>query len=491
MKAPPPIEAAAGPARPLPRAGASVVSLGSGALGARLVAFVGTAYLARVLGPAAFGVIGFALAITKYFRLAVDGGFNPVGAREVALHPGRASSIAASVVVFRLTLAALALVLLGIVALVLPKPVDTRLVVFLMGLEFIGLAVDTSWVYKGLERNRAAGLALIIAEAGSVAALLLFVHDPTDVVVVPVAMLFGQLVAAGYLAWPLFRARRFHARFRQGLDLFRQSSFLIVSKVMRVLFFSVDVLLLGLMVGDVAVGLYTAAYRVVFVLTALSGTVAFAYLPEFTRTERGGGGLHGVAARSLELSSALVFPALIGGVLLAEPLMVGVFGADYAGAAPAFQMLLVSIGFSFFRSTPSNVLLVKDRLRLDMWIVSGATALNVVLNAVWIPRFGLEGAAAATLVSELANCLGAGLAMVSLGVTVRLRTFVRTAIAAGAMGLVVALAPDWNVFVRVGLGAMVYGVALVSLGGVPEDARDAIRTLHARFPRSSDTPAEE
>lgn len=464
------------------RAGASVASLGGGALGARLVAFVGTAYLARVLGPAAFGIIGFALALTKYFRLAVDGGFNPVGAREVAMRPAKAPSIAASVVLFRLALAAGALALLAIVAFVLPKPVDTRLVVFLMGLEFVGLAVDTSWVYKGLERNRAAGIALVLAEAASVAALFSFVHSPSDVVAVPLALFSGQLVAAGYLAWPLFRSASVRARFREGMELFKKSSFLIVSKVMRVLFFSVDVLLLGFIVGEVAVGLYTAAYRVVFVLTALSGAVAFSYLPEFTRAARDRTPLGGVADRALELSAAVVLPALVGGVLLAEPMMVGIFGADYAGAALAFQFLLVSIVFNFLRSTPSNVLLVRDRLRLDMWIVSGATALNVALNLFWIPRYGLEGAAAATLASEAVNLVGALVAMALLGAPLRARPFVRSALAAVAMGgVLVTVGTEWHVFLRVALGGLAYAVALVALGGIPEDVRPWLRTLASRI----------
>ena len=89
---------------------------------ARLVGFAGTAYLARVLGPEGFGILGFALAFTGYIALAVDGGFNAVGAREVARRPADAASLAASIVVVRLLLAMAALLGLAIIAYLLPKP---------------------------------------------------------------------------------------------------------------------------------------------------------------------------------------------------------------------------------------------------------------------------------------------------------------------------------------------------------------------------------
>lgn len=460
----------------------SLLALGGGAMAARVVAFVGTAYLARVLGPDAFGVIGFALALVVYFRLAVDGGFSPVGAREVASHPERAAGLAASVILFRLLLAVGAFVALGLVAWVLPKPVDVRLVVVLMGLQFFGLATDTSWVYKGLERNRAVGIALVLAEVASVAVLVAFVHSPDDLLAAPLALAGGQFVASAYLAWPLFRGGRVVGRLREGAALFRSASALVVSKLMRVLFFSFDVLLLGFLVGDAAVGLYTAAYRVCFVVTALGVALTFSYLPEFTRAaRRARADVAAVADRSLELSSVLVAPIVVGGVVLAGPLLAALFGAPYAGAAVAFQLLLPSVGLSLLRGTASNVMLTYDRLGWDMWILVGATALNVVLNVVLIPRYGIEGAAVATLVAEALNA-GVGVAVAArLGVSVRVRPYTRSLAAAAVMAGVLVLVPSLHVFVRVVLGGAVYLGALAALRGIPADARPHLRALLVRL----------
>ena len=87
----------------------NILSLGGGEILSRVIAFAGTAYLARMLEPEGFGVIGFTTAIFGYFQFSVAAGFHDVGAREVARRPQSASTIAASVILVSLALAASAL----------------------------------------------------------------------------------------------------------------------------------------------------------------------------------------------------------------------------------------------------------------------------------------------------------------------------------------------------------------------------------------------
>ena len=69
------------------RVGRAFVALGSGEVAARLIAFAGTLYVARTLGPSRYGVIGFALAVLLYLQRLADAGFDlGVGVREVAAH---------------------------------------------------------------------------------------------------------------------------------------------------------------------------------------------------------------------------------------------------------------------------------------------------------------------------------------------------------------------------------------------------------------------
>lgn len=251
----------------------NILALGSGEIVARGVAFMGTAYLARELGPAGFGILGFATALCGYLSLGVNAGFDTIGAREVARRPHAASGIAASVILVRLALAFIALAAMGIVAWFLDKPPTVKLVVVLTGLSFIPLALDTSWVFKGLERNRLAGSALVLGQVFYVGTVLLVVRGPGDVVLVPLAQFLGEVSAALLLAVSVFRLGEIKLDLREGLSILRSSGFLTLSRLLRTLIFTFDVVLLGFLLGEREVGLYTAPYRFCFLLLALAAAI--------------------------------------------------------------------------------------------------------------------------------------------------------------------------------------------------------------------------
>ncbi len=249
--------------------GGNILSLGSGEIVARVVAFFGVTYAARLLGPEQFGIIGFAAALFGYLSLTITAGFGDIGSREVARRPREASSIAASVVVIKLIIALIALIAIAVTAWFLNKPPTVKLVLLLMGLLFFPLALDTSWVYKGLERNRPVAFALIIGQVLYAGAIFLAVNESSDVALVPLAQFFGEICAALMLALPLFYLKKFKLDLRDGFRILRSSGFWAISRLLRTAMYTFDVVLIGFLLGEQAVGLYTAPYRICFLRATL------------------------------------------------------------------------------------------------------------------------------------------------------------------------------------------------------------------------------
>jgi len=461
----------------------NILALGTSEILARVIAFVGTAYLARVLGPTGFGIIGFALAIVGYLSIGVARGFEQVGAREIARYPSDALSMAASVTVIKVGLAFCGLALLGILAYFLNKPLDVRLVVMLTGLSLFSLALDTSWVFKGLERNHMVGLALILGQILYVGTVVLVVNEPSDVFLVPVAQFVGQMGAAILLAVSLFRlgeiGKGVGLDFRQGLRLIRSSGYMMLTKLMRALIFTFDVVLLGFILGEREVGLYSASYRVCFLLLAITASIQIAYLPIFTRVaQKGKQQISEMAGRLLEVSSAISIPMVVGGVLLAGPLLTTLFGVEYLEGKAAFQLLIFSIGLIFFHSVIHNILLVYDRLKVEMWIMAMGAGINIVLNIILIPLYGLVGAASATVLAEgLILLMGSLFVWKKMGISLFLSAVYRPVLATAIMGAsLITLELNFNLAWLLGMGVIVYVTALATIGGIPQDIRSYWRT---------------
>jgi len=389
----------------------NIFFLGSGETVARMIAFIGTSYLARVLEPAGFGIIGFATAICAYLAITVAS-TDDLGSREIALRPHAAGTIAVNVVLVRLGMALLAFCAIGTVAWLLDKPLTVKLIVTLTGLSFFSLALDTSWAHKGLEQNRRVSLALILGQTLYVGTLLFAVRGSTDIVRVPLAQFLGDASAGLFLVLFFLRFHEIKLNLREGFNVLRGSGYRFISKLMRTFTLVFGWVLIGFLLGEKPVGLYTAAYRFCFLLLVIATAIHASYLPLLARlTGRGAKAIAALAGRSMELASAIGMPIIIGGIIVAGPLLRTLFGAQYTEGTDAFRFLILSMGFVFISGAIRNILLVTDRLKTEMWIVAIVAAVNIVLNILVIPRYGLVGTAFVTALTE-ALILFIGLAII-------------------------------------------------------------------------------
>jgi O-antigen/teichoic acid export membrane protein len=154
------------------------------------------------------------------------------------------------------------------------------------------------------------------------------------------------------------------------------------------------------------------------------------------------------------------------------------FGPEYVAAAAAFRLLILSIGFIFIYGVIHNVLLVCDRMRIETWIMGSGVALNIGLNLILIPRYGLVGAAFATALAEGLILLLGFYAIYKINIVLDLRPVLRSLLAAGIMGTaLLALGPGRGLVLYIGVGFIVYVLALSALRGIPQDSQPHLRKL--------------
>ena len=451
----------------------SFVSLGGGVLLSRVVAFVGTAYLARTLGTYTFGIIGFATAVVTFLAFALRAGFEPIGSREVAREPGTASGLAAGVGLLRLVIAGVGLGFLALVAYFLNKPLEVRQVVFLAGLTLLPLALDPRWVYRGLARNRRAGISMVLAQAVYVATLLLVVKSPQQVFWVPLALVLGETVAVFYLALPLIRNWSGRAEWRRAWGVLRSSGYLVSSSLLDAFIRTTDIVLISLLLGEAQTGVYSAAYRVCFLITAIAGSLHWSYLPRLAQIARNDlPAMRRMTERAFEAAGSLAIPFVVGGWILASPLLGALFGLEYAVGQDAFRLLLLGTGLFFLHGILFQVLVVFDRTRPELTIRGIAVVLNLLLNILLIPRYGIEGAACATVLAEFLILSGRWLVCRTLGLVIGPRFLWKPLGAATGMAMTMLwMAPrvPW-LFTFFG-GGVIYVALLLLLKGFPRDLR--------------------
>jgi O-antigen/teichoic acid export membrane protein len=443
--------------------GRRFMPLASGEIGARFIAFFATAYLARKLGATAFGEIAFAMALVNHFGNALSVGIGEVGSREVARDPEHAPAHAATGAALRLLLAGLAIIAVLVIAQLLGLDAERRKITWLYALGVIPLALDTGWVYKGLGRTGRVGKSFVLDQVVSLALILMVVHNAAHVIRVPIIQLIGDFVAALFLGIPLLRGEWTRPTAARIKSLANKSRLITGSRMLRTIVLYFDIVLLGILVTSREVGWYSAAYRIVFFVMAILYASHAAFLPEIARSVDAPGNLGRILSRSVGFALAVTIPFIVGGWLLAAPLMTLVFGGDYQAGAVALQILLVSLFFLAIHAATRNVFLTLDRLGLEAWLVAAGVVVNVALNIMLIPRQGIQGAAIATLAGEIVIMVGAVGALVSLGVRISVRDSLPAIFSGFVLALVIrVVSPQLPLLLTVALGAAAYTVVILA-----------------------------
>ena len=248
----------------------------------------------------------------------------------------------------------------------------------------------------------------------------------------------------------------------------------------------VDTVLVGVFLTPTAVAFYTLGKQITDFVLAPAESLGFTISPNFG--EQKASGQLDQARRIYETAltnTMLVYvPAAAGLVIVADPFIPMVIGAEYAGAVPVLQVLAGFIVLQAITNLTSDSLDYLGRAR-HRAIAKGATAVaNFVLNLALIPTIGVVGAALATVATHSVY-VAVNLYIVHLELDLRLRRLARsmgavcaiTGVMAAAVLLVTPLVSSLGMlFGAIGLGAATWAVLVVASGLVDPDEVRAVIT---------------
>lgn len=452
-----------------PGVGLNFLKLGAGEVAARLIAFGATVYLARTLGAPIYGVIVLATAILLYLSFITDCGVEMLGVRDVAADREGLFHNLPDILGARLLVGVGLIVVTGVVGLtVLPQPEGAILAAYAFLLLTVGLG--TRWVHLGMEQAGYAALSRVVSEAISAVLVILVVRAPEDLARVPLAQILGESVGALLLIRLLPSAiRRVRVRLRPAMvrTLLARSWPMVLHALLGLAIFNSDFIFLRILRDSTALGLYAAAYTLVSFFLNLGTAYTMSLIPTLTRLREEPLAARGVYDTSMAQILAGAIPVSVGGILVASQMIVLIFGAEYTQATDPLKILLLLLPIAAIRNVSQGALMAHGRQDQMLRTVAWATGTNLVLNLALIPRWGMVGAAWATVLTEIVRT---GLAVGFVG---RLglpmthpRRFVRLVVSGGAMAAVVILAGGLPVILTIILGALAYGIALTILGGI-------------------------
>lgn len=166
---------------------------------------------------------------------------------------------------------------------------------------------------------------------------------------------------------------------------------------------SIDQMMLGAMLSKSASGSFNVAVRITNLADIPVNSMANIVYPQSSiRAEKEGlGALKYLYEKSIGVILSILTPVIIVVYFLYDHLIVYLAGDKYADSIPLLHITLLTCFFSPYNRQAGTILAASGKTKMNFYIVILSTAVLILLNLALIPKYGVMGAAYASLLCSL------------------------------------------------------------------------------------------
>jgi O-antigen/teichoic acid export membrane protein len=464
-----------------------------------------TVFLPRYLGAAAMGKLHLGYSLWAMITILAVFGMDMMIIKEVARRPDRIAALFGTTIYLRMILYGAGTLLIAAYANIAGYPVETRYVIYIIGVSnFISLftgACDA--ILVGLERMEFVSLGSIAAKFAQTFVTLLLLFLGYGILVIAAIVIGGSLINLALVAFSLRRLTPLSLRFDPTLAkwMVKESSSYLMVRFAIVVYQQVDIVIISLLVDEKNVGWYGTADQLFGTFLFVPTVFITAVYPVLSRTYANEpDSVAQIIRKSFDIMWLAAVPIGLGVVLVASPLVVLLFGSDFASAGPILAVFGVVTILTYQNMMLGQFLISTDRQRPWSRVIALAAVLTIPLDLIFIPLgerqlgIGAVGGAMSFVITELLMMIAA-LYLLPKGYLTWDNA--QRALRVLASGLVMLAAVWWlrGMFILIPIlaGAAVFVAAILFLQAVPNEdwalLRSVANNLIGRLRRKTAQPA--
>lgn len=434
-------------------------------------------YISRVLMAENVGKVNFGNSIVSYFSLIASLGVSTYAIRECSkvrdnqdeLNKTASQIFSINIVSTLISYLALA------VTLIVARPLDNyRELICIQSATILFTTLGADWLNSAMEDFKYIAVRTIGMQLFSLALMFLFVRKPEDYIKYAV---ISVVASSGANIINIFYRRKFcktvftiHMDFKKHLPPILLMFSMILSQI---IYTNSDITILGLIRGDYEVGLYSTAAKIYRLVNTTIASIAWVVMPQLSTgfANKDYREINRLLMYSLNFIIVLGLPCIIGANAIALPIIDVLAGPEYYGAVTAFRILTITLSFSLLGGWVGNMtMLPAGRENVCLLTCFFSALVNIILNLILIPLYGLNAAATTTAIAE---CAGLFLSLRFIDKNIRISNLKEMfkAPIIGSMGIIIVallvglFVSSYSVrcIVTIVLSTLVYGTILVMM----------------------------
>lgn len=378
----------------------------------RTILFLYGVLLARQLGVSHFGEYAYIVTYIAFFAVISEFGTGNFLLRELPRRPEKTNQYFGNVVFFRLVLASFAYLLLVLILAFNRSSEEQLLLAAIFGLTLFPTAFSGAGesVFNASEDMRISALAQVLSSLLVSALGLLALQRGLGLRGVLAAAVVASIFMAVFFRSVLRRRGLVRSmKFEPGANkaILKETYPYALLALLGIVYFKIDTLMLGWYMGREAVGIYSAAYRVMESTLVIPAILATSLFPAMSRLHVSSGPeLKRTYLASMGILALLGAPLAVATWFFADSIIQFLYGPTYAMSAGALRILSLALAL-FFVHTSNGLFLFSGGRGLNKII--GLSVLsagsNILMNVYAIPRFSYVGASVTTVISIVLSLL--------------------------------------------------------------------------------------
>lgn len=454
----------------------------------RGIAFLVIVWLANYLGSLEYGALSYAFAVANILVIVADFGLDKYVVKELSRDPSKTEEYAGKLFIIKFFLAVIYLGLLVLASRLIPA-----LNFYVVMLGGVAIVLSSTRVYiesffRAHQRMHLEAVSKIFSSVLLATILSYLIYHKESLTNIAagycVASLLSVAIAVLIMHTQITRIRIQLVSLRYVNTVLQAAWPFALALAFNYVFNYLDAAMLGAFGFTKETGIYVAAYKPIFFMTAIGGLVISAFFPKISQLwKTKDPAITNTISQLFRVNMLIAIPLAVGGTILAGPIINLLYNSEYSSGVVVFQILLWSTVMIFFWASFGNSLQACDGEKTYVRGFAWGAVLAIVLNVVLISRYTMVGAAVATLLTQLFLAVYMVIVSRSVFVVPIFKYMWKPLTAALSMGVLLwwlQLELWWSV----SLGAMIYVLLLYGLRGITAADTQMFTSL-LRLPKRS------
>lgn len=364
-------------------------------------------YATRILGIDNIGKYNFSNSIITYFSLLAELGISTYAIREGAKLRSNRNEInkfISEMFTINVVSTLISYFLLMICLITVPKLQNYTWIIIILSISIAFKTIGIEYIYSIYEDYLYITVRTIIFQIISLLMLFCFVKSQDDIMAYSIiyvmsnsgANLFNFLHARKYCSIKLGEKQNLKKHIKPIMILFGMSATIAV-------YVASDVTILGFLCSDTVVGLYSVSTKIYSIVKTILSAIIVVSIPRLSALLGNDDkeGFQNNLGDIYRILLTFMLPAIIGIMILREPIILLISGKEFVGAASSLSLLSIALFFcmgAWFWGQCVLVPLQKEGFVFKITVLSAI--INIVLNFILIPIWKENAAAFTTVLAE-------------------------------------------------------------------------------------------